>query len=199
MEIIHVIWCGPFTIEAAESKYSDIDFGVYQIYGTHQTTGSDTLLYIGKAQETRFGARMNAHQAEWGRWEASRLAFYLGRIGWREGIDDSKWGLLIDKAEATLIWKIAPPYNSARIKSIPYYPDSEEEVILVVNHGLRNKLPECVSTLTEVANKDNGLRFIGEERDWVRPTQPNRAAEDDPDESGRPTRAKPRNTANSGS
>ena len=50
MKKIEIWWQGPFAIEDVK-KFNSLrsDFGVYQIYGTHNIMGPNTLLYIGKA------------------------------------------------------------------------------------------------------------------------------------------------------
>jgi hypothetical protein len=45
------------------------DYGIYQIYGTHDLSGSDTLFYVGQADSGTFGFRIMAHQSDWGRWD----------------------------------------------------------------------------------------------------------------------------------
>ena len=150
LNIIHILWEGPLTLQQTESANTGDDYGVYQIYGTHDVTGSDTLLYIGQADRGPFGGRISDHKDEWARWNPSEIAVYLGRLAGREPVTNDSWGDLIDRAEAVLIWKIGVPFNSARIKKLKY----QERPILVVNHGRRHRLPESVSTLTEFINTD---------------------------------------------
>jgi|GraSoiStandDraft_42_1057292.scaffolds.fasta_scaffold119539_2 hypothetical protein len=150
IEIIHVIWHGPLTVEEAVVANTNDDYGIYQIYGAHEASGSDTLLYVGQADRGRFDGRIMHHQEKWGRWNPDKLGIYLGRLAGLEPITNDEWGNVIDRAEAVLIWKIGVPFNSARITSLKYL----EKPILVVNHGHRHRLPECVSTLTEFINTD---------------------------------------------
>lgn len=62
------------------------------------------------------------------------------------------WGRLIDLAEAVLIYKASPPYNSSRINSL-----NCASRVLVINHGMRGRLPESVSNITEFVNRVTGL------------------------------------------
>jgi hypothetical protein len=164
IKIIHIIWEGPLTPAQASAKSGPTDYGVYQIYGTHETSGPNTLLYIGQADANPFNGRINAHEEEWGRWNAQETSVYLGRISGTEAISDNDWGRLIDEAEAVLIWKIGVPYNSSRIKSLKYnYP------ILVVNHGHRHRLPECVSTISEFDNRKTLKEFGSPEHGILKP------------------------------
>ena len=58
-EIIHIDWDGPYRIEEInELNDEKKDYGIYQIYGTHPVYGSNVLLYIGKADQQTFGARI---------------------------------------------------------------------------------------------------------------------------------------------
>lgn len=53
--IIHIEWDGPFKLDQlSELNNTDIDFGIYQIYGSHPIYGADVLLYIGKADRQTF-------------------------------------------------------------------------------------------------------------------------------------------------
>jgi hypothetical protein len=151
LEIIHIVWDGPKTVGEATVATTGDDYGVYQIYDMHEASGPDTLLYIGLADAGTFAGRIMDHQQEWGRWNPDEVRVYLGRLAGLGAITNDEWGALIDRAEAVLIWKIEVPFNSARIKTLKY----QEKPILVVNHGRRHRLPECISTLTEFINTDN--------------------------------------------
>jgi hypothetical protein len=109
------------------------------------------LSMAGLADAGTFAGRIMDHQQEWGRWNPDEVRVYLGRLAGLGAITNDEWGALIDRAEAVLIWKIGVPFNSARIKTLKY----QGKPILVVNHGRRHRLPECISTLTEFINTDN--------------------------------------------
>ena len=178
IEIIHVMWQGPLTVQEVAVANKGGDYGIYQIYGAHDVSGPDTLLYIGQADRGTFDNRVIHHQAEWGRWNPDEIQIYLGRLAGPEPISNETWGSLIDRAEAVLIWKVGVPFNSARIKSLKY----QDKPILIVNHGRRHRLPECISTLTEFVNTDRAdFKEFGPSGYPVAPPVP---APDNPAEDG---------------
>jgi hypothetical protein len=150
MNVIHISWDGPYTPEEAQQAFGNADYGVYQIYGTHDASGPDTLLYIGQADTGPFGPRIADHNKRWARWNATEVTVYLGRLAGTASIAENAWGVLIDKAEAVLIYKVGVPYNEKQIRSLKY----DAEPIIIVNHGRRHRLPECLSTISEFVNTD---------------------------------------------
>lgn len=144
LNIIEIEWDGPYVMdEIIEKMDGDTDYGVYQIYGTHNINGPNTLLYIGKVEEQTFSQRFKQHE-DWLSWEPSELQVYVGRIGGIKQPDDEDWVQAIADAERLLIYYCAPPYNSSNINK---YGDIESTIIL--NHGKKNALPLEVSTLYE--------------------------------------------------
>jgi hypothetical protein len=168
LQIIHIVWDGPRTIEEAFVASTGDDYGVYQIYGLHDIGGPDTLLYIGQADAGTFAGRIMSHHQEWGRWNPNEIAIYFGRLAGLTPIANEEWGVLIDRAEAALIYKIGVPFNSARIKSLKY----RDKPIVIINHGRRHRLPECISTLTEFTNTDDQLKPFGPSGHPVPPPVP---------------------------
>ena len=148
VDVIEIDWEGPFASSDVMAKKSeDWDYGVYQIYGTHNVLGPETLLYIGKADESPFGERISAHRAEWTEWEASDVRVYLGRIGGLDTMTKDRWpewSSKIARAERLLIYFCAPPYNSQGLSSYGQVPPT-----VVLNYRRRNRLPLEVSTLYE--------------------------------------------------
>jgi hypothetical protein len=161
LDVIHLIWDGPLNVEKATKANDGSDYGVYQIYGMHEVTGPDTLFYIGQADAQPFAGRIKNHYYHgWGRWDPDQLSVYFGRIADIAPVTNEDWGKLIDKAESVLIWKIGPPFNAARVKTLKY--KYEENPILIVNHRRRHRLPECISTCTEFINTDMAdFKFFG--------------------------------------
>ena len=47
--IIEIGWSGPYDLAQISKLNTNSDYGLYQIYGTHNIFGANTLLYIGKA------------------------------------------------------------------------------------------------------------------------------------------------------
>jgi hypothetical protein len=144
-QVIELSWDGPFSIEdAISTMHRGQDYGVYQLYGTHNVLGPDTLLYIGKAQQRPFGQRIREHRDEWIEWEPSVVNVYLGRIGATAIMTRerwSEWEEQIDRVERLLIFFCAPPYNSAGLKRLPDLPPT-----VLLNHRRRHRLPLEVST-----------------------------------------------------
>ena len=56
--------------------------------------------------------------------------------------------MIIDKAEAVLIRKIAPPFNAGRVKTLK--DKYSNNAILSVNHRRRHRLAESVSTCADL-------------------------------------------------
>ena len=71
--LLHLLWSGPYSVEEALQALNDegLDYGVYQIYGTHLVYGTDVLLYVGKAEQQTFRSRLTQHAAEWMRAESN--------------------------------------------------------------------------------------------------------------------------------
>ena len=155
LQLLHVIWDGPLTVQEARAfDDSTKDYGIYQIYSTHPCAGPNTLVYIGQANERVFSKRIAEHQDEWCRWEPQNVVVHLGRLGsLGQSTTVEEWGRLIDLAEAVLIYKTSPPYNSSRISSL-----NCKSRVVVVNHGMRGRLPESLSNVSEFVNQDTGLK-----------------------------------------
>lgn len=107
LDIVEIEWEGPLLMEGIEKLNDSWDYGIYQIYGTHPIFGSDSLLYIGKAQENSFAGRIPAHR-EWVEWESTPVDIYVGRLGGTEKMLDetkwAKWNEMIERAEKLLIF-----------------------------------------------------------------------------------------------
>lgn len=129
IEIINIEWEGPLTPEEAYKKNGPCDYGIYQYYGDHHVYGRDVLLYIGKAQEERFGQRLCQYEFE--KWLV-KIQIYLGRIVIKQGErkpSSTKWGRMIDQAETLLIRAHSPANNSQKL-SIPNNMDGAEQNLL---------------------------------------------------------------------
>jgi hypothetical protein len=148
-EVIEIQWEGPTPFTRLQDYNRDADYGVYQIYGTHAIFGSDTLLYIGKAERRTFAQRLADHERVWVDWEPSTLQVYLGRLGGLQPTHDQggewkEWENQIDRVERLLVFFCTPPYNSKGLNG----PVSMRPTI-VLNYGLRHRLPLEVSSLYE--------------------------------------------------
>lgn len=122
-----------------EQKKDGIDYGVYQIYGSHTVYGAGVLLYIGKAAQQTFGTRLS--QEGWrNNQDAGRVEIYLGRLSGKETPDAEEWARQIDSVEKLLIYAHAPACNSSNINTIP---DQNLRYVHVLNWGrFRDLLPE---------------------------------------------------------
>jgi hypothetical protein len=104
IEYVHLQWDGPITWAEKDELDSAVDYGVYQIYGCHPVHGADCLLYIGKASDQRFAARLK-QEVDW-MYDADfgRLNIYVGRCsGWDGTPRDPEWARQIDLSEKLLI------------------------------------------------------------------------------------------------
>lgn len=131
--MITIIWQGPYRCKEAIRKMRDCgskkdgwagtDYGLYQIYGSHILSRSkNTLLYIGQTSDQTFSSRMCQHYNDWIYGEPG-LKIYLGRI---ESDTDNKkdklwrnWRRDVNMAEAILVYKYTPNYNSALKQDYP--------------------------------------------------------------------------------
>lgn len=143
VDIIEIEWLGPFEYNKALEAINNIqtDYGLYQIYGTHSIFGSDSLLYIGKAQEQKIATRLAQHE-KWLKKEHGEIKVYIGRLGGvAPPVDSNQWGKEIDLAERLIIYNCAPPYNTTNLTDFGEIADT-----VVVNYGKRHRLPFEVST-----------------------------------------------------
>jgi hypothetical protein len=158
VRVIDLRWDGPFTLDQVLAKSGGHECGVYAVYGTHNVTGPDSLLYIGEA-ESSFANRFSGHKEEWMDYEPSEQKIYLGYISGTEAVSETdypQWSALIFDAEALLIYHCSPPYNSKGVKSLRNMPLS-----LLVNHGRRHRLPALVSDIYRLSPYYENLKPLG--------------------------------------
>ncbi|WP_078543530.1 hypothetical protein [Litchfieldia alkalitelluris] len=130
--LIEIEWKGPYLLsEIAQIKDSEIDYGLYQIYGRHPVYGSNVLLYIGKADRQTIGKRVS--QEAWDDTnDSSSIKIYVGRLIGSNTPEEIVWSEEIDLAERMLINVHKPAYNS---KSIARLPDAELQNVHILNWG----------------------------------------------------------------
>lgn len=138
---IEILWEGPFSSEEIKNLCNSEDYGLYQIYGTHNIFGSDSLLYIGLANNQTFATRLSQHEY-WLEWENSEMKIYIGKLGGIKQISEDEWSELIIKAEKLLIYFAKPTHNSSNLNN---YGANINNTI-VINYGRKNRLPMEVST-----------------------------------------------------
>lgn len=152
IDVIHIVWEGPFSIKAALSRKLENDYGLYQIYGTHSIFGQDALLYIGQANGRTFFGHLPWYEGHWEQREPDHYEVYLGRLGGWEPIDERRWGELIDNAEAITVYNVSPPYNRSRIISM-----TVKEPTIILNYERRHRLPKCISNLDALQDVHDGI------------------------------------------
>lgn len=153
---IHLLWRGPHTFQDVLAMDGDTDFGIYQVYGPHPASGTESLLYIGQANDQTFGARFtNLDRQEWSPdnapWEdnTALLRFFTGRVHPtqheqdRGAIDDEMWGRHIKMAEKLLICAHKPNWNAQHVHGIKEEQTDVYDNCHVLNWGTRaSLLPE---------------------------------------------------------
>lgn len=91
-------------------------YGLYYITGSHFIYGQNTLLYLGKAQEQRFGYRLSQHED----FNVTNITnihrLYIGKLLKRDSANEENWGDVIDLSEKLLINSMIPAMNSTHIK-----------------------------------------------------------------------------------
>ena len=138
MRTVSVEWEGSLTIdEVLEMKNRNRDFGLYQIYGRHIIFGLNSLLYVGKTNET-FSQRFRSEHVVWLADEES-VFIHVGRIN-KEDYKEREQVKVHKDVEALTIYWHSPPYNSSNIGSY------NGQRLRVVNLGKRGSLDtECSS------------------------------------------------------
>ena len=149
---IHLLWAGPHTFGDVLEMDGPSDYGIYQVYGPHPANATESLLYIGQANDQTFCARFtNADRQQWypDGWGDNTvlMRFFVGRVlptqDQRGAIDDELWATYIDLAELLLIYVHAPNWNSQGIGALTTERPTGYDDIHVFNWGTRaSLLPE---------------------------------------------------------
>ena len=125
---VTIEWEGPLTIEEVRPLNKDEDYGLYQIYNR------DKLLYIGKAEEISFSARLENHEIL-RKVEDKDAKIRIGRIAVEDYEDEPEnnrwtdWRRLLQDVEALQIFKHKPPENTHNTQTYNGPP------LYVVNKG----------------------------------------------------------------
>ena len=117
---IHILWDGPFLTDELSLLNTSIDYGVYQIYGSHRVNGGDALLYIGLCWNQTFCERLEQHCSRWiaATRNPKKVTFHVGRIanlGSAPNIEN--WEKMVKQAEQLLLYAHFPCYNSHKYLS----------------------------------------------------------------------------------
>lgn len=152
MKLIEIEWQGPFTLEEIKQFDTEIDYGVYQIYGTHNILGPDTLVYIGQAIDRTFSKRLP--ERDWIKWDFAEYKIYIGRLGSSKPCTLNEWNKDIDIAERILIDYCQPPFNSQCLNGLS---ESIESNINILNFSKRFRLPLVITSSWRQSSYDKNL------------------------------------------
>jgi hypothetical protein len=123
---------------------SNKDYGIYQVYGDHPVYGNNTLLYIGKARDQTYSARMRGHTD----FDASQVSkftkLHLSYFCKIDDISEANWGDAIDLVEKVFIKTHFPALNS---QDVMKFLETGAPNVLIYNWGARGRLLSEVSTL----------------------------------------------------
>lgn len=141
IQIINLFWEGPYSYDQILDMDGLSDYGIYQIYGTHSVYGSDTLLYIGRANDQTFKSRFSQSDRQhmddiWSDNTVS-IRIHTGRIhvlNGEEPLGNSEWGKQIDFAERLLIAANSPAYNAQGVWGLKE-EETQYEDYLVLSWG----------------------------------------------------------------
>ena len=146
MEIIHLNWEEYDWNDGFEQFNEKKHYGIYQVYGDHPVYGENALLYIGKAREQTYSARLSQHDdfiyTHLSTFRRLHLSYFLKS----DDINYDNWGESIDLVEKVLINSHCPAYNAQDVKGILDDKTIGKDV-LILNWGARGKLLPEVSSL----------------------------------------------------
>lgn len=91
-------------------------FGLYYITGSHFVYGQETMLYLGKAQEQRFGYRLNQHEDFNTTNVPSIKKVYVGKLLAWDAATKETWGETIGLSETLFINSHLPAMNATGVK-----------------------------------------------------------------------------------
>ncbi len=132
---IFLDWEGPFTTDELEDLNDPrIDYGLYQVYGTHPLYGEEVLLYLGATGGGRtFGTRIAEEQTYWETEEDFQpLVVYVARHMGVVTPSNGDWEEEMDLALRLLIFAHAPVFNAREVAASP---DDDLKEVHVVNWG----------------------------------------------------------------
>jgi hypothetical protein len=147
---IPVLWEGPYEPEDVVRQLdgggpparAGEDHGVYQVYGSRFLSGRDTLLYVGRATEQTFAARLREHAMWLSREEGVRV--YVGRVyapGRHTSADVREtWARDVRLAEHVMIHKYSPSHNGVSVAGPPALQGFEK--VVLSHEGPRHRLHE---------------------------------------------------------
>ena len=132
---IYIDWEGPFTLDELEELDDPrIDYGLYQVYGSHPLYGEDVLLYLGATGgERTFVSRLADEQNYWEAEEDFQpLIIFVGRHMGVVTPTNGVWEEEMDLALRLLVFAHAPVFNA---REVAVSPDDDLKDVHVVNWG----------------------------------------------------------------
>jgi hypothetical protein len=131
---IYIDWDGPYTMDELEELDDPrIDYGLYQVYGSHPLYGEEVLLYMGATGERTFGVKLAEEQNYWEVEEDFQpLIIYVGRLMGVVTPTNGVWAEEMDLALRLLIYAHAPVFNAREVAALP---DDNLKKVHVVNWG----------------------------------------------------------------
>ncbi|MCY3644120.1 MAG: hypothetical protein F4Y12_03275 [Acidimicrobiaceae bacterium] len=151
---IHLLWAGPHTFGDVLKMRGRSDYGIYQVYGPHPDGATESLLYIGQANQQTFGERFRGSDHQkwkpdgWGD-NTVMLRYFTGRVHQTkdeqqgDAIGDELRRAYINLAERLLLLARTPHWNSQGINEIPREQADDYDNLHILNWGTRaSLLPE---------------------------------------------------------
>ena len=131
---IFIDWDGPYALdEIEELEDPRIDYGLYQVYGSHPLYGEEVLLYLGATGERTFGTRLTEEQSYWEVEEDFQpLAIYVGRLMGPVTPTNGVWEEEMELAHRLLVFAHSPVFNAREVAAAP---DDDLKNVHVVNWG----------------------------------------------------------------
>lgn len=159
VKIIIISWeLIEYNLDTIKSLTRPIDYGIYQIYGRHNSYGKDVLLYIGKAESRNFATRLQDGGREVYDFKECTIEAKYIRLGYISMTDDpsdiekyqlveyeKEWEKNISIAERILIATHPPALNKQlahRLADMKF-----EDDYIIINWGDYGDLLPEVSTL----------------------------------------------------
>jgi len=136
IQIIHIQWDGPFDFDSLDHlDNAAMDYGLYQICGSHPVYGLNSLLYIGKAARQTFNQRISSEWWSYLQDFEGNFNIYVGRISGSSTPTDRVWESEIEKAETLLINAHKPAWNRAHVGFLAESADRRVMKVHVLNWG----------------------------------------------------------------
>jgi len=156
IKVVNILWEKyPFALDEIKKLDQEKHHGLYQIYADHPVYGLNRLIYIGKANQQTFSARLGERQEYYDFIETILNPTYLhiGMLAESDEITLEERDEMIDKIEVILIKSNLPALNASGVRTLL---PKETEPILVLNWEEYGELtPEASSIRVSYKYWDN--------------------------------------------